>query len=71
MSETKNFLTKKVIIVVAVLAVATNQAQAFIRRAAKEGLIERIQGESEHGHFRPVYNKITEKGRELLVSTLQ
>ena len=50
---------------------STNHAQAFIRRAVKEGLIERIEGESEHGHFPPIFNVITDKGRELLRSAVQ
>jgi hypothetical protein len=50
---------------------STNHGQAFIRRAAKEGLIERIKGErSEHGHFPPVLNRITEKARQLLKASM-
>jgi hypothetical protein len=49
---------------------SSNHAQAFLRRAAKEGLIERIEGESKHGHFKPVYNRITEKGRQLLTMSI-
>jgi hypothetical protein len=49
---------------------STNHAQAFIKRAVREGLIERIEGESEHGHFKPVYNRITEKGKQLLKMSL-
>jgi DNA-binding MarR family transcriptional regulator len=45
---------------------STHHAQAFIKRAKREKLIERKQGESEHGHFSPVYNIITEKGKKLL-----
>ena len=45
---------------------SSNHAQAFIRRAVREGLIERTKGESEHGHFPPVYNHITDKGKQLL-----
>jgi hypothetical protein len=49
---------------------SSNHAQAFIRRAAKKGLIERIEGKSEHGHFAAVYNKLTERGRDLLLRQL-
>ena len=49
---------------------SSNHAQAFIRRAAKEGLIERFKGESEHGHFPPVVNRITKKGKQLLMTSL-
>lgn len=47
---------------------STHHGQSFIKRAFSEGLIERMEGESEHGHFKPVYNQITEKGRRLLTS---
>ena len=50
---------------------SSHHAQAFIRRAAKEGLIERFTGESEHGYFPKVYNRLTERGRELLSMSLQ
>jgi hypothetical protein len=49
---------------------STHHAKAFIARAEKEGLIERIEGKSEHGHFAPLYNKLTERGRDLLLSQL-
>jgi hypothetical protein len=49
---------------------STNHAQAFIRRAEREGLIERIKGKSEYGHFPPVVNRITEKGKQLLTMSL-
>jgi hypothetical protein len=45
---------------------STNHAKAFITRAEKAGYIKRKQGPSEHGHFPPVYNIITPKGRRLL-----
>lgn len=34
-------------------------------------LIERIERESERGQFPPMYNIITEKGKQLLQSQLQ
>jgi hypothetical protein len=40
--------------------------QTLVRRAKKQGYIKRIIGESEHGHFAPVYNIITPKGKRLL-----
>jgi DNA-binding MarR family transcriptional regulator len=49
---------------------STHHAKAFIARAEKEGLIIRETGESEHGQFPPVYNKLTEKGRRLLQSQM-
>jgi DNA-binding MarR family transcriptional regulator len=49
---------------------STNHAKAFIARAVKEGLIEREVGQSEHGHFKPVFNRITDKGRQVLQSQL-
>ena len=42
------------------------RAQGYIKRAEREGLITRKEGESEHGQFAPVYNFITPKGTELL-----
>jgi hypothetical protein len=47
---------------------STHHAKAFIKRAEREGLIQRIQGSSEHGHFRPIFNRLTPKGRRLLQS---
>jgi DNA-binding MarR family transcriptional regulator len=38
----------------------------IISNAEKAGYIKRVTGESEHGHFPPVYNIITDKGKELL-----
>ena len=52
---------------------SSNDTQAFIRRAAKKGLIERIEGKSseeEHGHFAPIMNIITQQGKDLLQSQL-
>lgn len=40
--------------------------QTLIRRAKRLGYIKRTTGESEHGHFPPVYNIITKKGKKLL-----
>jgi predicted transcriptional regulator len=45
---------------------STHHAQAFIKRTKREGLIERKEGESEHGQFPPVHNILTEKGKKLL-----
>jgi hypothetical protein len=45
---------------------STNHAKAFITRAEKQGYIKRKEGESEHGHFAPVYNILTAKGKDLL-----
>lgn len=47
---------------------STHHAKAFIKRAEKEGYIKRVEGESTSGQFKPVYNLITPKGRELLSS---
>jgi DNA-binding PadR family transcriptional regulator len=44
--------------------------QTVLSRAVREGLIEREVGKSEHGHFKPVYNRITDKGRQVLQSQL-
>jgi len=49
---------------------STHNAKAFIKRAEHEGLIERETGESEHGLFAPVYNRITQKGRQMLQNQL-
>lgn len=48
-----------------------DRINAIIREAEKLELIERKEGESEHGQFPPVYNMITEKGKELLLSQLK
>ena len=50
---------------------SSNHAQAFIKRAAKKGLIERIEGKSEHGYFAPTMNIITQRGKDLLASALK
>ena len=47
-----------------------DRINAIIRVAEELELIERKEGESEHGHFPPVYNIITDKGRQLLQSQL-
>ena len=44
----------------------TGYGQTVLRRAEREGLIERVTGESERGHFAPIYNTITERGKLLL-----
>ena len=51
---------------------STNHAQAFIKRAEKEGLIKRIPEEPPRkDEFPPPrYNIITDKGRQLLQSRL-
>ncbi len=50
---------------------STHHAKAFIARAVREGLIERKEGEpSGPGQFKPKFNVITPKGRELLQSQL-
>jgi DNA-binding MarR family transcriptional regulator len=43
---------------------------AIIRTAQEMKLIERIPGESEHGQFPPICNKITERGKQLLQNNL-
>lgn len=46
---------------------STHHAKAFIARAEREGLIERPYGEpAGPGQFRPRYNIITERGKQLL-----
>jgi|SRR5918996_78970 DNA-binding MarR family transcriptional regulator len=42
--------------------------QKVLDKAKDLELIERKTGESKHGHFKPVYNKITDKGKKLLNS---
>lgn len=42
---------------------STHHAQAFIKRAKREKLIERKQGESEHGHFPLFIISLQRKGR--------
>jgi hypothetical protein len=42
----------------------------IISNAEKAGYIKRIKGESEHGHFAPVYNILTKKGKDLLLQNL-
>jgi hypothetical protein len=37
--------------------------QTLLKHAEKENVIERKDGESEHGQFPPVYNIITTKGK--------
>jgi hypothetical protein len=50
---------------------STHHAKAFIARAELEGLIERKVGEAPAlGQFRPKYNTITDKGKQLLQSQL-
>lgn len=46
----------------------TGYGQTTLSRAVKAGYIKRVQGESEHGQFPPVYNFITPTGIELLKS---
>jgi DNA-binding PadR family transcriptional regulator len=48
----------------------TGYGQTTLSRAVREGLIERETGESDHGHFAPVYNRITDKGRQVLQNQL-
>src|SRR5918999_5889451 len=48
----------------------TGYSQITLNRAVEEGLIEREVGQSEHGHFKPVFNRITDKGRQMLQSQL-
>jgi hypothetical protein len=46
---------------------STNHGQAALHRAHRLGLIDRQKGEAPGpGQFPPVYNKITDKGRQLL-----
>jgi hypothetical protein len=45
---------------------SVDYGQALIRRAKRQRYIKRVTGESEHGHFTPIYNIITEKGKKLL-----
>jgi hypothetical protein len=48
---------------------STNHAQAFIARAKREGLIGRNEGEPPGpGQFPPMFNIITEHGKDLLLS---
>ncbi len=44
--------------------------QRVLDRAKDLKLIERVTGESEHGHFAPIFNIITDKGRRLLQEQL-
>jgi hypothetical protein len=43
----------------------------FLERARKQGLIDKVLGESEHGQFPPVYNQLSEKGRELVLGLVR
>jgi hypothetical protein len=46
---------------------STNHAKAFIARAEKQGYIKRKEGEPPGpGQFKPIYNILTNKGRQLL-----
>jgi hypothetical protein len=46
---------------------STNHGQAILHKAHRLGLIDRQKGEAPGpGQFPPVYNKITDKGRQLL-----
>jgi hypothetical protein len=47
---------------------SVGRAQGYIKRAEREGLIKRVEGAAEHGHFPPVYNIITNRGIDLLKS---
>lgn len=48
---------------------STHHGKSFIKRAEKEGYIKRVKGEEPGpGQFKPVYNVITDKGRQLLQS---
>jgi DNA-binding MarR family transcriptional regulator len=47
-----------------------DRMNAIIRTAEEMELIERIPGKSEHGQFPPIYNKITERGKQLLQNHL-
>ena len=44
----------------------SDRTNAIIRKAQELGYIDRIKGESEHGHFSPVNNIITDKGKTIL-----
>jgi coenzyme F420-reducing hydrogenase beta subunit len=43
----------------------------FLERARKQGLIDTVVGNSEHGHFPPVYNVISNMGQELIKGLVQ
>jgi hypothetical protein len=43
----------------------------FLERARKQGLIDKVVGKSEHGQFPPVYNQLSEKGRELVLGLVR
>jgi hypothetical protein len=43
----------------------------FLERARKQGLIDKVVGESEHGQFPPVYNQLSEKGHELVLGLVR
>lgn len=45
---------------------SVDYGQRLIRHAQRLGYIKRTTGESDHGHFAPVINTITDKGRKLL-----
>jgi hypothetical protein len=50
---------------------STNHAQAFIKRAAEQGYISRNTGKAaKRGQFVPVYNTITPKGQDLIMSLI-
>ena len=49
------------------LGTHTNRTNAIIRKAHELGYIDRIKGESEHGQFAPIFNVITDKGREMMM----
>jgi hypothetical protein len=49
----------------------TGYGQTTLSRALRDGLIERIEGKSEHGYFAPIMNIITQRGKDLLADALK
>jgi hypothetical protein len=43
----------------------------FLKRAREQGLIDIVTGESEHGHFPPVYNVLSDKGHEMVLGLVR
>jgi hypothetical protein len=59
-------MTVETLVLLEELGSKADRIKAIIRTAERLKLIKRIEGESEHGHFPPVYNTITKEGKQLL-----
>ena len=55
-------MTVETLVLLEELGSKADRINAIIRTAERLKLIKGVEGQSEHGHFPPLYNIITEKG---------